>query len=75
MTRPESGSAIPASTRSRVDFPSPLRPTTPTRWPRSRPRVTPDMIERVAKTTWTSSRATMGDMIPKARACLTATAG
>ena len=66
MTRPESGSATPANTRNSVDLPSPLRPTTPTRWPRSMPRVTPARTARVANTTWMSSRATTGGMGPKA---------
>src|SRR5690606_4550104 len=45
-TRPVSGSWAPARTRSRVDLPPPLRPTTPMRSPSSRPSETP------SRTTW-----------------------
>ena len=40
VTRPESGSSRPASMASRLVLPSPFRPTTPTRSPSFRPRVT-----------------------------------
>ena len=65
-TRPASGCASPARTRSRVDLPSPLRPTTPTRWPGSIPSVTESRIARVANTTVRSSIATSGGTVGKA---------
>ena len=55
VTRPESGSCTRASTRSRVDLPSPLRPTTPIRMPSSSPRETASSTVRVAWATLTDS--------------------
>ena len=47
VTRPPSGSMRPASRRSRVDLPSPLRPTTPIRSPSLSPTVTESKMTRV----------------------------
>src|SRR6266487_2347776 len=47
-TRPESGVTRPASNPSRVDFPAPLRPTTPTRSPADTPSETPSSSVRCA---------------------------
>src|SRR5690242_10529629 len=47
-TRPESGLTRPASSASRVDFPAPLRPTTPTRSPADTPSETPSSSVRCA---------------------------
>ena len=47
-TRPESGATRPASSVSRVDFPAPLRPTTPTRSPADTPSETPSSSVRWA---------------------------
>ena len=44
FTRPESGAMRPSSRRSRVDLPAPLTPTTPSRSPGARRRVTSSRI-------------------------------
>ena len=48
VTVPASGSSAPASSRRRVDLPSPLRPTTPIRSPALTPSVTSRRIVRAA---------------------------
>ncbi len=47
VTVPASASSTPASSRSSVDLPSPLRPTIPTRSPSASPSVTSRSTERV----------------------------
>ncbi len=47
-TRPESGATRPASSVSKVDFPAPFRPTTPTRSPADTPSETPSSSVRWA---------------------------
>ena len=44
---PASGSSTPAISRRSVDFPSPLRPTTPTRSPADTPSVRSRSTERL----------------------------
>src|SRR5919112_6262939 len=48
VTRPESGVDRSASSRIRVDLPSPFLPTIPIRSPSSSPRVMPSRTVRVA---------------------------
>ncbi len=55
VTRPESGSRRPASIRSRVDLPSPLRPTMPMRSPSSRPMVSLSKMTRVGNSRCSAS--------------------
>src|SRR2546425_1263864 len=55
-TRPASGAARPASSASRVDFPAPLRPTTPIRSPADTPSETPSRRARCAYALATFSR-------------------
>ncbi len=55
VTRPASGSRRWASSASRVDLPSPFRPTTPMRSPSSRPRVTLSKTTRVGNSRCTFS--------------------
>ena len=52
VTRPPSGSRRPDSSLSRLDLPSPLRPTTPMRWPSSSPIVTLSNTTRVGYSRW-----------------------
>ena len=47
VTAPASGSSRPAISRSSVDLPSPLRPTTPMRSPAATPSVTSSSTERL----------------------------
>ena len=47
VTAPASGSSTPAISRSSVDLPSPLRPTTPIRSPAATPSVTSRSTERL----------------------------
>jgi len=55
-TRPSSGSARPASNASSVDFPAPLRPTTPIRSPADTPSETASSSLRWAYALATFSR-------------------
>jgi hypothetical protein len=55
VTRPPSGSMRPPSSFSRVDFPSPLRPTMPTRSPSFRPSVTESKMTLVGYSRWSAS--------------------
>ena len=58
VTPPASGSSTPAISRSSVDLPSPLRPTTPIRSPSATPSVTPRRTVRVPSALLTSLSAT-----------------
>ena len=61
-TRPSSGSSLPASRLSRVDLPSPLRPTMPTRSPSSTPSDTLSNTVFVGNSTRTFSHPSRNAM-------------
>ena len=63
-TRPSSGSRVPASRASNVDFPSPLRPTMPMRSPSSTPSDTLSNTVFVGNSTRTFSQPSRNAMCP-----------
>ena len=58
-TDPDVGASRPASTRSSVDFPAPLRPSTPMRLPASIDRSTPSSTTRGPRITVTFRAASI----------------
>ncbi len=60
VIRPDCGSMVPASMPSRLDLPSPLRPTSPIRSPSSMPRLTESKTTRVGYSRWSDSAPRRG---------------